>query len=290
MSNIEDSPSSVETPAIPAHSTNTQATHHLGAAAREGIVLTRHYVTRTVQDVIKPAINTFLETFDTNPRVAAVVGTPALLGFLIVLAFFTISTVVLVIWTILTIMFGIIFVIIGGIVSFFFKLLIVILATIPLAAIATGLLIGANTVSQSIISRMPRNGVTQTVGEVDWKSVAKNLINFGKKLGPGFATAWEGLMVLRAALHNAFMAFKSGIEDLHNARVESRRSDRSDPPSDPTAETSGEPSQGNSDGVRQTWSVLEYTELPDFQPEGLKRRAPFPQTSEDVADDVQKRA
>lgn len=50
MSIIEDSPLSVETPAIPAHSTNTQTntTHHMGAAALgiEGITLTRRYVTK----------------------------------------------------------------------------------------------------------------------------------------------------------------------------------------------------------------------------------------------------
>jgi len=122
MSIIEDSPLSIETSATPVHGTNTQAnvTHHFGAAACEGITLTRHYVTRywgsrnhckdslliasrTIQDVIKPAIKTFLETCDTNPRIAvwvvvvpiytvtqyskAVVATPALLGFLVVLAF-----------------------------------------------------------------------------------------------------------------------------------------------------------------------------------------------------------
>ena len=65
-------------------------------------------ICRATQDVIKPAIKTFLETCDTHPRIAvwiivlvpstfllkflswdlkAVVATPALLGFLVVLAF-----------------------------------------------------------------------------------------------------------------------------------------------------------------------------------------------------------
>ena len=51
MSTFEDSPLAVETPAIPAHSTNSQANtaHHMGAAALGvvGITLTRRrYVTR----------------------------------------------------------------------------------------------------------------------------------------------------------------------------------------------------------------------------------------------------
>ena len=47
---IEDSPLSVETPAFPAHGTNTQAntTYHIGAAALQvdGIAFTRRYVTK----------------------------------------------------------------------------------------------------------------------------------------------------------------------------------------------------------------------------------------------------
>ena len=50
MSIIEDSPLSVETPATPAHGTNTQTntTHRIGAATLrvEGIALTRRYVAR----------------------------------------------------------------------------------------------------------------------------------------------------------------------------------------------------------------------------------------------------
>jgi hypothetical protein len=76
--------------------------------------------------------------------------------------------------------------------------------------------------------------VTQTVREMDWKSIVEHLINFGKNLGPG-------LVVLRAAFHNFFVTFKSGIEDL-NTKAENL----SNPPTDFTAETSAEPSQGNS--------------------------------------------
>jgi len=254
MSIIENSPLSVETPAILAHGTNTQAntSHHMGTAALrvEGTTLTRRrYVTKAIRNVIKPAIKTFLETCNTNPRIAAVVATPALLGFLLVLAFFTISTLVLVAWTIFTITSGIIFVIIAGIVSLFFKLLLLVLATLPLAAIATGLLVGANTVSQSIISRIPHNHVgpvvSQTVREIDWKSVMDHLINLGKNLRPGSVAVLEQLVVLRAALHNFFVTFKNGIEDLNTkAELENLRND--DPPIDFTAETVGESSQGNS--------------------------------------------
>ena len=124
---------------------------------------------------------------------------------------------------------------------------------------------------------MPQNGVgpvvTQTVREIDWKAVIEHLIDFGKNLGPRSAAVLERLVVLRVALHNFFVTFKSGIEDL-NTRSEDLRND---PPTDSTAEASGEPSQGNSN-----------SELRELQPtgpiEGLKRRAPFPRTSEDVVD------
>ena len=73
------------------------------------------------------------------------------------------------------------------------------------------------------ISRIPQahNGVgpvvAQTVREIDWKSVIEHLINLGKNLGPGFAAGLERLVVHL----------------------------RNDPPTDSTAGTSGESSQGN---------------------------------------------
>ena len=100
----------------------------------------------------------------------------------------------------------------------------------------------------------------------------EHLINFGKNCGPGSAAVLERLVVLRAALHNFFVTFKSGIEDL-NTRAENLRNDP------PIAETSDEPSQRNSNN-----------ELRQLQPtgfiEGLQRRAPFPRTSEDDVDGV----
>ena len=44
----EDSPLSVETPAIPAHGSNAQAnsTHHMDTAVLQGITLTQLYVKR----------------------------------------------------------------------------------------------------------------------------------------------------------------------------------------------------------------------------------------------------
>ena len=113
--------------------------------------------------------------------------------------------------------------------------------------------------------------VTQIVREVDWKSVIEHLINFGKNLGPGSAAVFERLVVLRAALHNFSVTLKGGIEDL-NTRAENLRNDL---PTDSAAEmpVSGEPSQGS--------------ELRELQPtEGLKRRAPYPRTSEDLVDGV----
>lgn len=92
--------------------------------------------------------------------------------------------------------------------------------------------------------------VTQTLREIDWKSFIEHLINFGKNLGPGSGAVLEGLVVLRAALHNFFVTFKSGIEDLNN-RAENLRND---PPTYSTAETSGE--------------LSEPRELRELQPNG----------------------
>jgi len=262
----EDSPATVE------HGTNV--TRHMGTAA-----LTRHYIMRAIQDVIKPAIKTFLETCHTNPRIAAMVATPALLAFLLVLAILIISALILTTWAILTITMGIFFVIVTGVVSLLFKLLVVVLATIPLAAIAIGLLVGANAATQSIIRRMPQNrvglAITQTIKDKDWKPVVEFLTNLGKNLGPVSVAVYEGLLILKVALYDCFMAFKRGMEDVHNARVESLRRD---PPGDSTAEMTGEAYQEN------TQSVFHHIQLHDSESEstgsteGLKRRSPFSQT------------
>jgi hypothetical protein len=95
--------------------------------------------------------------------------------------------------------------------------------------------------------------VTQTVREIDWKTITEHLINFGKNLGPGSAAVLERLVVLRAAVHNFFVTFKSGIEDM-NTKAENIRND---PPTDSTAETSGESRQGNSNSELQE---LQHTE------------------------------
>lgn len=81
--------------------------------------------------------------------------------------------------------------------------------------------------------------------EIDWKSVLEHLINFGKNLGPVSAAVLERLVVLGTALHNFFVTFKSGIEDL-NTKSEKLRNDL---PTDSTAETSGKLVQGNSTGT-----------------------------------------
>ena len=176
--------------------------------------------------------------------------------------------------------------------------------TLPLASIASALLVGVKMVSQSIvstigvcwnswalvnqtsllqISRIPQNGVglvvTQAVREINRKSVTEHLDNFGKNLGPGSAAVLErSLVIFRAVLHNFFVSFESGIdsEDLNTRTAENLRND---PLINSTAETTGEPSQGNSN-----------SDLRELQPTGLtenlKQRAPFPRTSEDVVDGV----
>ena len=105
---------------------------------------------------------------------------------------------------------------------------------------------------------MPRNGaigggpfvITQNIRETDWKSVVEYLINLGKKLGSGSAAAaaLENWLGLWAALHNFFQIV---AVDLRNGRVKSPRND-SPPNNSGIIETSGEPSQGDSNSVYET--------------------------------------
>jgi hypothetical protein len=118
---------------------------------------------------------------------------------------------------------------------------------------------------------MPHNGVdpavTRTVRETDWTSIIERLIDLGKILGPGSVRVVERSI---AASFNFYVAFKSGIKDSHNTKVENRV--RNDLPGDSTAETSGERSQGDSNSVHQI-SEFEYEELqPTGSTEGLKQR------------------
>ena len=116
---------------------------------------------------------------------------------------------------------------------------------------------------------MPQNRVgltiTKTIKDKDWKPVVEFLTNLGKNLGPVSVAVREGLLILKVALYDCFMAFTKGMEDVHNARVESLRRD---PPSDSTVEMTGEAYQEN------TLSVSEST----GSTEGLKRRSPFSPT------------
>ncbi|KAF8153016.1 hypothetical protein B0H34DRAFT_88100 [Crassisporium funariophilum] len=202
--------------------------------ARDGIALAVRFTTRLTQDVIKPAIKTFRETCDTNPRIAAVVATPALLGLLLVLAFFTFSTLVLIIWTFITILGGVFFVIVGGITSLFFKLLLVTLVTLPLAGVVVGLLVGANSASQyivNIIHQMPQGGLAPTIAnhvqETDWNQVMEAVAYFGKmmattieKAGPISLAIWEGGKVIGIALYKAFLSSQTAFAVLGNAAVQ----------------------------------------------------------------------
>ena len=71
--------------------------------------LIRLYDDRVIEDIVKPSIKAFMETCDTNPRIAvrsffypgfefvnnslkAIVATPALLAFLLVIAFLQVHT------------------------------------------------------------------------------------------------------------------------------------------------------------------------------------------------------
>lgn len=127
---------------------------------------------------------------------------------------------------------------------------------------------------------MPQNrvglAITQTIKDKDWKPVVEFLTNLGKNFGPVFVAVREGLLILRVVLYDCFIAFKkSRMEDVHNARVGRRRRD---PPSDSTAEMTGEAYQEN------TQSAFHHIQLHDSESEstgtteGLKRRSPFSQT------------
>ena len=88
------------------------------------------------------------------------------------------------------------------------------------------------------IRRLPQSGVgfvvTQTVREIDWESVVEHLINFGKNFGPGSAAVLERLGVLKTALHDFFVTFKRGFDDLDT----SAENLRNDLPNEPNQENS----------------------------------------------------
>lgn len=125
----------------------------LPAQVEDCIIQAKGYLTIAVEDIIKPSIKKFLETCDPNPRVAATVAAPALLSFFLALVFFALSTLVVILWSLLSITIGVTFVIIGGLISLFFKLLMVLLATVPMAGIAAALRAGANVALQFIIKK-----------------------------------------------------------------------------------------------------------------------------------------
>ncbi|KAF8185740.1 hypothetical protein BJ912DRAFT_481374 [Pholiota molesta] len=255
-------------PSEGAHSTILKIQH--------GISTTRNYTTMVIEEVIKPSIKTFLETCDTNPRVAAIVATPALLAFFVVATFFVLSASALILWSILTISVGMIFVVVGGLISLTFKLLIVLLATIPLAGMATGLLVAANAASKIIIDKLPKGNpenVSKTLKEIDWKTIVDGTTTLGtyaiqgvKEAAPALLAMRDMLFTLAVAAHSAFDTARVA---LNNQQISSANDSNSG-----KGVTAVEPIEsGEEMGV-----------LIDNQEEShnLKRRTPFSNAANDV--------
>ncbi|KAF8960940.1 hypothetical protein BDZ97DRAFT_1921826 [Flammula alnicola] len=292
-----------DVPSAPAsHPSNQDAIKQI----QDAIAKAKRFCAVAIEDIVKPSINTFLETCDTNPRVAAIVATPALLAFLLVLAFLVLSTLVLVLWSVLTISIGVVFVILGGILSLFFKLLIVLLATIPLAGIATALLVGANAASQFIINKLPRGGVVspgslpRAVRETDWRVVADAVASLGRHTAQGMREATPILLTVRDALVTIGVALHSALHTAIFALNRNEAETTSQPaPRDgelrpaeevriPTEFETTAAHHGNKAEDEQA-VVVEQIEVltgrAETSAEGLKRRAPFPNVGDDEAED-----
>ncbi|PPQ99325.1 hypothetical protein CVT24_009192 [Panaeolus cyanescens] len=116
------------------------------------MVQSRELINRGLEEVAKPSVASFMEIFDKNPTVGAIVAAPALFGFILVILFFAISVIVLSVWTFATIIVGVIVVIAGGLLSLLLKLVLVTAATVPMAAMATGFLVISVTVFEFLMS------------------------------------------------------------------------------------------------------------------------------------------
>ncbi|KJA23860.1 hypothetical protein HYPSUDRAFT_39386 [Hypholoma sublateritium FD-334 SS-4] len=185
---------------------------------RDKIAEFRRYSNTVLEEIVKPSVQAFMETCDTNPRIAAIVATPALLASLLVVAFLILSASALVLWSIFTITAGVMFVVVGGLLSLAFKLVMVLLATIPLAGMATGLLVAANSASKFIITKIPNGsrlaasgGLLDSFKNMDWKSIVDGATTFGayashsiKEAGPMLIAVRDVSVTLATAIYSAF--------------------------------------------------------------------------------------
>ncbi|KAF9484111.1 hypothetical protein BDN70DRAFT_989891 [Pholiota conissans] len=260
---------------------------------RHTISTTSYYANWAIEEVLKPSVQTFIETCDTNPRIAAVVATPALLAFSLVAALFVLTASAVVLYSILTISVGIILVVIGGLISLAFKLIVVFLATIPLAGMAAGLLVGANSVSKFIINKLPDGStdtVTKTFKEIDWKALVDGTSAAGgyavrgvKEFNSVMIVVGEALYTLAMAAHSALETAMAALHDQQQAaapELESRTI--TEEPMITEVEVEGVVTTAVV-GSREAGAEAVAAEQPapvliesQESPEKLKRRTPYP--------------
>ncbi|KDR77101.1 hypothetical protein GALMADRAFT_225229 [Galerina marginata CBS 339.88] len=294
MTTANVSQPSLTTPSsVPADSSNAR---DFPTRLRDAVNGTIHFSTRIIDEVVIPSIKTFLETCDTNPQIAAVVATPALLAFLLVIAFLIISTLILVIWSLITIAVGVAFVVLGGLISLFFKLLIVAIATIPLAGIATGLLVGANAISQFIIKKLPgggTDGMARAVKEIDWAQIQEGATTVGTSVAQWSRDAAPILLTIRDVLSTIGLALHSAIHTamtgLHHG-ANSGDTAPSTPPREPSSNLTGESVEGTSQSVfeepikDETIDPVDISNLSsqhEASTRRLKQRLPFTNAADD---------
>jgi len=265
---------------------------HLPAQVKHCLVQVRRYFNMAIEDVTEPSIKTFLETCDTSPRVALIIATPALLAFLLALAFFVFSTLVVVLWSLLVMTTGVAFIIVDGIFKMCFKLLIVLVATIPLAGIAVALLVGANATSQFIIkkaSQLPlgaattNTGAPRAVGETDWTEM---VATFGKLASQGVRNATPILLLIRDALmsigHSLHASLQAAMLALHKEEITTSTSPahQKESPAD-GKKVDGEYSPVLIHRELDAGTVERVSSRGDSSTKGLKRRAPFPNMADE---------
>ncbi|KAH9474602.1 hypothetical protein JR316_0013065 [Psilocybe cubensis] len=271
---------------------------------RDGFIATITFAKKLFDEVVMPSISSFIETSRTNPRVAAIAGTPALLAFLFTAAFLIFSTLTLIIWTIITVVFGIVFVIIGGFKALLVKLMFVIITAIPLTVIGTSLLVCGNSLAHMIIRQLPgrssSDGSTpSSTDEVDWQRVAealaRNTIQGVRSSIPLIHAVFETIRNVFRASYTSFWAAIMLMHDTAARDAGAFTRSTPTPPQPPTGSTENSTPVGSratevvspplSDSSDQEIVVIEPVNLPSTSNSGkqiptLHQRAAFKRTGD----------
>ncbi|KAF5325244.1 hypothetical protein D9619_009861 [Psilocybe cf. subviscida] len=232
----------VSNPPPPSEPRDERVNEHV-AQLKTVLSYAKRYLFSISEDVIKPSIKTFLETCDTNPRTAAIIATPAIIAFMVALTFLVLATLLLVLWTVISVLVGVSFVVVGAVLSLIFKLFIVVAATIPLAGIAGGLFVGANSAAQYILSKLPQSDDNST----ERSTVASGEIT--ERCLIAFERLWDGLVA--GATTIVVLLLKAGQAIVERAA-----------PSIPASVESQESEDDGKEPITRAWDRLVASVLP----------------------------